>query len=98
MPATVPQRGGPTSGAGRAVPTNNRPGVGMGGKGMGKSNLVFGGRRHRYVIFTLLGNSTLLIFRLIGRLPRTQSRASVREFTSHTTLIQPLLAKSRDCV
>lgn len=46
MPPTIPQRGGPGAGKGRAQPIN-RPGAGVGGKSLGKSNLQFGGKRHR---------------------------------------------------
>ncbi|OIW31982.1 histone-fold-containing protein [Coniochaeta ligniaria NRRL 30616] len=46
-PTTAPMRGGP-GGKGRAVPQPGR-GSGVGGKSLGKSNLVFGGKRHRKI-------------------------------------------------
>jgi len=44
MPPTIPQRGGPGVGKGRAVPINR---TGVGGKSLGGSKMQFGGKRHR---------------------------------------------------
>ncbi|KAB5572040.1 hypothetical protein GE09DRAFT_1216640 [Coniochaeta sp. 2T2.1] len=63
-PPVVPSRGGP--GRGLAHPVVNRSG--LGGKGLGKSSLAFGGKRHRKIVTdTIKGISKPDIRRLARR-------------------------------